>query len=53
MTNSQMRMLVASIGLLAGAVVAQADALNINLSIVMILIFGAMLIGEWWRSFRA
>ncbi|MDA1280777.1 MAG: hypothetical protein O3B95_12210 [Chloroflexi bacterium] len=53
MSNSQTRMLASAIGLLAGAVAAQSESLNINVSIVIILITGAMLVGEWFRSFKA
>jgi hypothetical protein len=52
MTNSQTRMIASSIGLLAGAVAGQTDNLNINVSIVIILITFAMLLGEFLRSFR-
>jgi ABC-type uncharacterized transport system permease subunit len=52
-TNSQTRMLASAIGLLAGAVAAQSDNFDVNVSIVIILLTGAMLIGEWFRSFRA
>ena len=53
MTNGQTRMLAASIGLLAGAIASLSDNIDENLSIVIILLTGAMLIGEWFRSFRA
>ena len=52
MTNSQARMLAAAIGLLAGSIAAGSDSLDVNVSIVIILITGAMLIGEWFRSFK-
>jgi hypothetical protein len=52
MNNSQTRMLASSIGLLAGAIASMSDNLDVNLSIVIILMTGAMLIGEWFRSFR-
>jgi len=53
MTNSQTRMLAASISMVAGAIAALSDNLDINVSIVIILFGGAMLLGEWFRSFRA
>ena len=46
-------MLAASIGMLAGAIAALSDNLDINVSIVIILFTGAMLLGEWFRSFKA
>ena len=52
MTNSQTRMLAASVGLLAGAIASLSDNLDVNVSIVIILLSGAMLIGEWFRSFK-
>jgi hypothetical protein len=52
MTNSQTRMLAAAIGLLAGSIASLSDNLDVNLSIVIILFTGAMLLGEWVRSFR-
>ena len=45
-------MLAASVGLLAGAIAALSDNLNVNGSIIIILFSGAMLIGEWFRSFK-
>jgi len=53
MTNSQSRMLTAAVGLLAGAIAAQSDSLDVNVSIIIILLSGAMLIGEWFRSFKS
>ena len=53
MTNSQTRMLAASISMVAGAIAALSDNLDINVSIVIILFGGAMLLGERFRSFRA
>jgi hypothetical protein len=53
MTNSQARLLASAIALLAGAVIAQTDNVNVNLSLIVILLSSAMLIGEWFRSFRS
>jgi hypothetical protein len=53
MTNSQTRMLASSIGLIGGAIISQTDNLNINLSIVIILITFAMLLVEYSRSWRS
>ena len=47
MTNSQTRMLAASIGLCAGAIAALSDNLDVNVSIVIILFTGAMLLGAF------
>ena len=53
MTNSQTRMFAASIGMLAGAIASLSSSLDVNMSIIIILLTGAMLIGEWFRSFKA
>ncbi len=53
MTNGQVRMISASITMFAGAVASLSTNLDVNMSIVMILLSGAILIGEWFRSFRA
>ncbi len=53
MNNSQTRMLAAATGLLAGAIASLSDNLDVNVSIVIILFTSAMLLGEWFRSFRA
>ena len=53
LTWQQARMLTAAIGLLAGAIAALSDSLDVNVSIVIILLSGAMLLGEWFRSFRS
>ncbi|NQW21507.1 MAG: hypothetical protein HQ477_12440 [Chloroflexi bacterium] len=53
MNNSQTRMLTAAIGLLAGAIAGLSDSLSVNMSIIIILLTGAMLIGEWFRSFSS
>ncbi|MEE8046343.1 MAG: hypothetical protein V3T49_05845 [Dehalococcoidia bacterium] len=52
MTNAQTRMLVAAIGLLAGTIASQTDNLDINVGLVIILLSGAALIGEYIRSFK-
>ncbi len=52
MTNIQVRLLSASIGLLAGAVAAGTDNLNVNVGIVIILVSGAIFLAEYVRSQR-
>lgn len=52
MTNVQVRLLSASMALLAGAVAASTDNLNVNVGIVIILVSGAMFIAEYVRSQR-
>jgi len=53
MTNGQVRMLSASITMFAGAVASLSNSLDVNLSIVIILLSGAIFLGEWFRSFKA
>lgn len=53
MTSSNVRMISAAIALLAGAIASLSTALDVNVSIVLILVSGAMFVGEWVRSFKA
>lgn len=46
-------MITASITMFAGAVASLSDNLDVNMSIVIILLSGAVLLGEWFRSFKA
>ncbi|MDP6063752.1 MAG: hypothetical protein QGI49_03045 [SAR202 cluster bacterium] len=50
MTNSQTRLIAASIALLAGAVAAGADSLEVNVYIAIIIVGGAIFIAEYVRS---
>ena len=50
MTNSQTRLIAASTAMLAGAVAAGADGLDINVGIVIIILSGAIFIAEYVRS---
>ena len=50
MTNTQARMLASAIVLVAGAIAASTDNLNVNIGIVVILISGAMFVTEYVRS---
>ncbi len=52
MTNSQMRMLASSIGMLAGAVAGLSDNLDVNVSIAVVLVTFVMLLAEYVRSLR-
>ncbi len=52
MTNVQVRLLAASIVLLAGAVAAGTDNLDVNVGIVIILVSGAIFLAEYVRSQR-
>ncbi len=52
MTNVQVRLLAASIGMLAGAVAAGTDNLNVNVGIVIIIVSGAFFLAEYVRSQR-
>lgn len=50
MTNVQVRLLAASIALLAGAVAASTTNLDVNIGIVIIVVSGAAFIAEYVRS---
>ena len=50
MTNAQVRLLSASIALLAGALAASTDNLDVKVGIVMILASGAIFLAEYVRS---
>jgi hypothetical protein len=52
MTNVQARLLAASIAMLAGALAAGTDNLDVNVGIVMILVSGAIFLAEYVRSQR-
>ena len=52
MTNVQARLLAAAIALLAGAVAAGTDNLDVNVGIVIILVSGAIFLVEYVRSRR-
>jgi putative Mn2+ efflux pump MntP len=50
MTNSHTRLIAVSIALLAGAVAAGADSLEVNVYIAIIIVGGAIFIAEYVRS---
>ena len=52
MTNVQARLISAAIALLAGALAASTDNLNVNVGIFIILVSGAIFIAEYIRSQR-
>ena len=52
MTNAQVRMLSSVLALFAGAVLAQSDNINVNVSLVIILVSSAVLGAEYVRSQR-
>jgi len=52
MTNSQTRMLSSAIGMVAGALAGFSTSLDVNVSIIIILITFMMLLAEYARSFR-
>ena len=53
MTNVQVRLLAASIALIAGALAASTDNLDINVGIVIILVSGTIFLAEYVRSQRS
>ncbi len=52
MTNPQVRLLASSIAMIAGALAASTDNLNINLGITIILVSGVLFLVEYIRSQR-
>jgi len=52
-TNAQARLIATSIALLAGAVAASTDNLDVNVGIAIIVVSGALFIAEYVRSQRS
>ena len=52
MTNVQVRLLAAAIALVAGALAASADSLDVNVGLVIILVSGAVFVAEYVRCQR-
>ncbi len=52
-SNVQARLLSSALGLVAGALAAGTDNLNVNVGIAIILISGAVLVAEYVRSYSA
>ena len=52
MTNVQVRLLAADIAMLAGAVAASTDNLDINVGITIIFVSGVLFLVEYIRSQR-
>jgi hypothetical protein len=52
MTNVQVRLLAAAIAMLAGAVAASTDNLDINVGITIIFVSGVLFLVEYIRSQR-
>ena len=53
MTNVQVRLLAAAIALLAGALAASTDNLDVNVGLVIILVSGAIFLAEYVRCQRS
>jgi len=49
MTNSQVRLLSSAIAMLAGGVIASTNNIDVNVSIVIILVSSAIFIVEYFR----
>jgi len=49
MSNTQVRLIASAIALLAGGIIANSNNIDINVSIVIILISSAIFIIEYWR----
>ena len=52
MTNVQVRLLAAAIAMIAGAVTASTDNLDINVGITIIFVSGVLFLVEYIRSQR-
>jgi len=52
-TNVQVRLLAAAIALLAGALAASTDNLDINVGITIIVVSGAIFLAEYVRCQRS
>ena len=52
MTNVQVRLISAAIAMIAGALAASTDNLDVNVGIFIILLSGAMFVTEYIRSQR-
>ncbi len=52
MTNVQARLLAAAIAMLAGAVAASTDNLDVNVGITIIFVSGVLFLVEYIRSQR-
>ena len=49
MANTQIRLIASAIALLAGAVMANTNNVDINLSLAVILVSAAIFVVEYWR----
>ena len=52
MTNVQVRLLASAIALLAGALAASTDNLDVNVGLAIILVGGALFLAEYIRCQR-
>lgn len=52
MSNIQVRLIASAIALLAGGVIASTTNIDVNVSIVIILVSAAMFLAEYFRSQR-
>ena len=53
MTNSQARLISTAIVLLAGGIIANTTNIDVNVSIVIILVSSALFIVEYFRNQKA
>ena len=52
MTNVQVRLLAAAIAMLAGALAASTDNLDVNIGLTIIFVSGVLFLVEYFRSQR-
>ncbi len=50
MTNVQVRLLAASLAMIAGALAAGSTSLNVNVGLAIIILSGAIFIAEYVRA---
>ena len=53
MSNQQVRLLVSALVIVGGAIAANANELDVNVGIVLILVGAVMLFVEYFRSMRS
>ena len=52
LTNFQVRLIAAAIAMLAGAIAASTDNLNVNVGLTIILVSGCLFVAEYIRIQR-
>lgn len=50
MTNIQVRLISAALGLIAGAIVSTTDRVDVNIGLAIIIICGVLFLVEYFRA---